>query len=313
MTRVSSDAISDRILKWVVSSVDPQAKVESVRRLPGSTSSTLHRVSIRNHQGVRDFVLRQLDNVKWLRDEPDLARHEAESLRWAARSAVPTPHIVAFDETGIECGIPAVLMTKLEGSVVLKPDNIDCWLDGLAESLARIHAVEADDYPRKYYTYSDVESLKTQTWLTHPQLWDEAIEVVRAVRPMGRECFIHRDYHPANVLWSGNKVSGVVDWINACRGPAGIDLGHCRLNLAQLFDVPTADAFLSAYQRHVGATFCYDPYWDVMSFIDGLSGPPAVYPGWPAFGVTGLTDQMMMERLEAYLVSLLTSVSRHVT
>lgn len=155
-------------------------------------------------------------------------------------------------ETGSTCGMPAVLMTRLQGSVVLRPEHIDPWLDGLAHGR------------------------------TFRSCGTRPFDIVKQSRPKARECFIHRDYHPANLLWTHHTVSGVVDWINACRGPAGIDLGHCRVNLAQLFDVPTADAFLSAYQRHAGTTFLYDPYWDLLSLIDILFGPPTVYLGWTA-------------------------------
>lgn len=82
------------------------------------------------------------------------------------------------------------------------------------------------------------------------------------------------------------------------------------MNLAQLFDVQTADQFLSAYQKHAGPEFNYDPYWDLLSLIDILFGPPKVYPGWEAFGVTGLTDKLMEERLDKYMISLLERTSR---
>ena len=92
--------------------------------------------------------------------------------------------------------------------------------------------------------------------------------------------------------------------MNACQGPEGIDIGHCRLKLEQLYDVETADAFLKAYQKRVEDTFTYDPYWDFLTLIDILFDPPTVYPGWAAFGFTGLTDRMMEERLDMYVGSL---------
>ncbi|WP_085520667.1 phosphotransferase family protein [Tuberibacillus sp. Marseille-P3662] len=311
MTQVSDNELPDRVLKWVVDAVDSYATVQSICRLYGGTSSIVHSVSLQVNQVQRDFVLRQFDNVEWLQEEPDLAFHEAESLRLASRSDVSTPEIVAFDETGRECGVPVVLMTQLEGSVVLSPHNLDHWLDGLAASLVQIHAVDADGYPWPYFTYNDVASLETPSWSSFPELWQRAIDIVKGPRPKAKTCFIHRDYHPTNVLWYGHTVSGVVDWVNACRGPAGIDVGHCRLNLAQLFDVPTADAFLSAYQSYAGSAFNYDPYWDLLSLSDILFGPPTVYPGWTAFGVTGLTDQLMVERLDRYMMSLLSVFEKY--
>jgi aminoglycoside phosphotransferase (APT) family kinase protein len=298
------------LLKWVVNSVNSNAVVQSIRQLHGGTSSTVHIVSLLVNQDVREFVLRQFDNAEWLYEEPDLALHEAKSLLWASRINLETPKIIAFDETGSISGVPAVLMTKLEGSIILKPQNIDNWLNGLAESLVRIHAVEAEGYPWTYFTHNNISSLETPSWSNYPELWNRVFDIVKGPRAKAKECFIHRDYHPTNVLWDQDKVSGVIDWVNACRGPAGIDVGHCRLNLAQLFDVQTADQFLSAYQKHAEPEFNYDPYWDLLSLIDILFGPPKVYPGWEAFGVTELTDKLIEERLDKYMISLLERTSR---
>lgn len=308
MLPASGNALPERVLKWVVESVDPRASVLTAGRLPGATSSGVHSISLRVGQQVRDFVLRLFDNAEWLQNEPDLAAHEAESLRFASRSGLNTPQIIACDESGSQCGIPAVLMTRLEGAVVLRPHDLKRWLDGLAQALVRIHAVEADDFPWSYYTYNDIPSLEIPSWSDYPEKWNEVIEIVRGPAPAIKPCFIHRDYHPCNVLWNGDKVSGIVDWVNACRGPAGIDIGHSRWNLAQLFDVPTADAFLSAYKRHAGLSFTYDPYWDLLSLIDTQFGPPVVYQGWTAFGVTGLTDELMRVRVDRYMASLLQRV-----
>jgi hypothetical protein len=105
------DSVPDRVLRWVVDSVDPQAVVESTHRLHGGMSSIVHRVSLRVGEDVRNLVLRQFDNAEWLRNEPDLALHEAGSLQWAERAAVTTPQIIAYDESGDKCGIPTVLNT----------------------------------------------------------------------------------------------------------------------------------------------------------------------------------------------------------
>ncbi|MNI93214.1 hypothetical protein D3C73_1511310 [compost metagenome] len=40
--------------------------------------------------------------------------------------------------------------------------------------------------------------------------------------------------------------------------------------------------------------------------FDGLDDqPPQVYAGWPAFGVTDLTAELIQERLEQYQTSLM--------
>jgi aminoglycoside phosphotransferase (APT) family kinase protein len=304
LTESSQHDLDERILQWVLNSVDYDATVESVRKLKGSTTSTLHHISLKSNQVTKKLVVRQFDNKEWVVKEPDVAHHEADSLRMAEKVSIQTPEIIAFDETGEDCGIPVVLMTMLEGFVDLKPKNMSKWLDSLAESLVKIHAVEAADFAWEYFTYNDIPSLEVPSWSNVPKSWEKAIEIVKGPQPTYKKCFIHRDFHPTNVLWKDGAVSGVVDWVNACRGPVGIDVGHCRLNLAMLYGVETADAFLTAYEQNQDHTFTYDPYWDFLSLIDILFGSPEVYPGWAAFGITGLTDQMMEQRLDMYVESL---------
>ncbi|MNZ79035.1 Phosphotransferase enzyme family protein [compost metagenome] len=183
------------------------------------------------------------------------------------------------------------------------------WLEGMANALVRIHSTPADEHRWSYFTYNDIASLQVPDWSNHAEQWQIILDRVRGPRPSYKPRFIHRDYHPTNVLWSNGNVSGVVDWVNACRGPAGIDVGHCRLNLAQLYNVETADAFLTAYAKEAGPSFSYEPYWDMISLIDILFGPPTVYPGWEAFGMTGLTDKLMAERLDRYMISLVNRCS----
>jgi aminoglycoside phosphotransferase (APT) family kinase protein len=140
-------------------------------------------------------------------------------------------------------------------------------------------------------------------WSKHPEVWKRALDVVHGSAPSFRSCFVHRDYHPSNVLWSSGRVSGIVDWVNGCRGPAGIDVAWCRHNLANLHGVATADDFLAAYIAAAGSDFTYDPYWDLMSVIELLPGPPSMYEGWRAAGFPGISNTTMRERVDAYVAS----------
>ena len=114
---------------------------------------------------------------------------------------------------------------------------------------------------------------------------------------------MHRDYHPSNVLWLNGRVSGVVDWVNGCRGPAGIDVAWCRHNLANLHGVSAADDFLAAYTAAAGSDFTYDPYWDLMSVVELLPGPLSMYEGWRAAGFPDISNAVMRERVDAYVTS----------
>ncbi|ULH14657.1 aminoglycoside phosphotransferase family protein [Deinococcus sp. KNUC1210] len=316
-----------RVLAWA--SLHLPAAVQDVQQLPGSTSATLHRLELQDGSAA---VVRQFDNTEWLKNEPDLALHEARSLERAAQGRVSTPHLLAFDETGAACGVPSVLMTCLPGVVELikqrggseaNPVNgsptsgddreldgsglnspgLDGWLSELAATLAQLHQLSPDGFGWTYFTYQDVSAVQIPAWSSVPELWASAIALVQQPPPAFVPRFIHRDYHPVNVLWEQGHISGVVDWVNACVGPAGIDVGHCRVNLAQMYGVQAADTFRAAYEQQSGTR--HHLYWDVLSLLDMNSGPPRVYPGWPAFGLTGLTDELMAVRLDEYLLSLM--------
>lgn len=292
-------------LEWVKAQFEDTAELTNVKPLKGGTSSTLFELDIRINGGTLSYVLRLFHKADWLEKEPDLAKHEADSLQFAEKAGLLVPHVIAHDETGKSSGMPAVLMTKMPGSVVLQPANDENWLEGLAASLADLHQIEPAGFPYNYFSYNNAFLLEKPTWSKVQNDWMRAFYIVAGSRPEAPECFIHRDFHPANVLWENGKVSAIVDWVNACRGPAGIDVGHCRVNLAQLYGTSVANDFLAAYERHAGNAFTYDPYWDLVSLTDTLDGSPVVYPGWKAFGMTGLSNELMRHRLDDYLLSLL--------
>lgn len=284
------------VLDWVVEVMGDDAVVLSAKPLLGGVTSTMHELELLVGEKLRQVVLRQFTSQEWLAEQPDLAEHEAESLTWAAVVDVPSPQLLGYRETDVPC----VLMTKLPGAVDLHPD-----VQQLARALVRIHERTAEPFEREYFSYQNAAAFDVPSWSERPDLWRAALQAVRGPRPESRICFLHRDFHPANVLWQDGAVSGVVDWVNACRGPAGVDVGHCRLNLAMLHGVELADAFLDAYVAEAGAAFRYEPYWDLVSLMDWLPGKPSVYAGWTDLGMTGLTDELMLERYEAYLESLL--------
>jgi aminoglycoside phosphotransferase (APT) family kinase protein len=78
--------------------------------------------------------------------------------------------------------------------------------------------------------------------------------------------FLHRDFHPGNLLWVEERLTGVVDWVSACAGPPEEDIGHCRANLAIRLGQDWADEFLAHWQELSG-TPDYHPYWDLTNVV----------------------------------------------
>jgi len=296
---------TELLKEWLGTALGAPVDAVFAVAVEGATSSSLYRLRLRASGVDHGLVLRRFTNQAWLAEESDLVRHEVACLVQAQLTGIPVPRFVAADETGDVCGAPAVLMTELPGAVDLMPADRVAWLRAMAEALASIHQVDARGFRWQYRPYRDMTRLEVPAWSRRPDAWAKAQGLLQAPPPTSQRCFIHRDFHPCNLLWQGDRLSGVVDWVNGCGGPAGVDVGHCRINLALLLGVTEADAFLDFYQASAGPSFTYHPYWDLVTLMDFLTGPPQVYPGWTAFGATGLTDELMAQRTEAYLASLL--------
>ena len=60
---------------------------------------------------------------------------------------------------------------------------------------------------------------------------------------------------PATSYGTTVRCSGVVDWTGGGTGPAGLDIGWCRLDLYLLYDERMADVFLASYEDATGTAF----------------------------------------------------------
>lgn len=288
-------------LEWLARSTGASNHQIEIRRMKGTTSSSVYLVRCQRRTAPRRFVLRLLDNPEWLAEEPDLAVHEAAALDEAQRGGLRAPRLVAYASDGAGFGAPVVLMSFLEGSIDLRPASFSTWLQSLAIELAAIHRHTATAFSWHFRSWVNRAALNAAPlWSTVPRVWERAIAIWLQGAPASHPVFIHRDYHPMNVLWRGGAVSGVVDWINACQGPAGVDVAHCRTNLAQMYGPEAADGFLDAYLA-VADGFVYDPHWDIDSLLDMCLPQPSYYSPWRQFGLGPIALAENMRRVDAHI------------
>ncbi|MWC29409.1 phosphotransferase family protein [Paenibacillus sp. MMS18-CY102] len=148
----SEHAVPERAQLWVLKSFGQKAQWVSSRRLKGGVSAAVYGVTLRVGQDSVQAVLRLFDNAGWVREEPDLSRHEGAVLRsMTACANLPVPQLIAYDELGSEAGMPAVLMTYMRGEIDLMPHDQSLWLDELAAVLSRIHATDAKEVVWAFY------------------------------------------------------------------------------------------------------------------------------------------------------------------
>jgi aminoglycoside phosphotransferase (APT) family kinase protein len=238
-------------------------------------------VTVDDRRGTRHrLVLRRFVRADWLAQEPDLAAHEARVLELLAPTPVDAPRLVAVDPDGAECDVPAVLMTRAPGRVRWSPRDVDGFVRRLVDAMLPIHAVAIPDgvEVRAFRPYDLGKQLVPPLRTEFPDAWARAIEVHAGPAPRHHAVFVHRDYHPGNVLWTGSEVSAIIDWSSASVGAPEVDVAHCRTNLGYAFGIETADRFLAVYRERSGHDD-YDPYWDLQDLV-GMIDVIDEQPDW---------------------------------
>lgn len=250
--------VTQQVVSWVEDETD--SRVVEQRALRGGTSAAMHWLTLEGREPVvlRRFVL------DWIDEEPWAPANEAAVLSLLAATPVPAPRLIAADVEGSITGVPSVLMSALHGEVVWDPPELDPWLKGLVEQMMAVHALPVPDSLRRWAPYPP-ENVPP-TWTRHRRAWEQAITAYEGGRPDSDLVFLHRDFHPGNVLWSNGQVSGLVDWVSSCAGPPEEDVAHCRVNLARRHGQDAADRFLELWQQASGRTR-YHPYWDLVDVV----------------------------------------------
>lgn len=151
---------------------------------------------------------------------------EARVMRWVRDQGYPAPEV--FDVSGSD-----MVMERLDGRSLLELLPAQPWRIGshaalLADLHRRLHALPAPE------------------WLRSGETEGSSI--------------LHRDFHPANVMMTSDGPM-VIDWPNACRGPAAADVAQSWLIMATS-EIPgrtwqrvVAGAFRSLFVRGYLARF----------------------------------------------------------
>jgi aminoglycoside phosphotransferase (APT) family kinase protein len=280
------------LLAWVQHTLGSSARIVRSTRLTGGLTSRVHRLRVECIGRIEECVLRWWEpEHKWPDWGARAVSSETAVLTRLAASDIPAPLVVA-STTERTHGGPALLMTCLPGRLHLAPRSRERWLRQMAAMLARIHALSIEAKP--FETWLDRTQLSPPPDASRPEIWRNAIASIAGDRVPTRTCFLHRDYQHFNLLWSRERLTGVVDWGEACSGPAEIDVGHCRLNLTVLFSAAIADRFLAMYEAESGHTV--DPWWDVHALLS--YGPswkgflPIQIDGRVPVDVEGMTDRV---------------------
>jgi aminoglycoside phosphotransferase (APT) family kinase protein len=315
---INHDAAEDvrpLAMAWVGRHLKPGERILETETLHGGITAVLQKLTIGTQDGgIRDLVLRTVVDPYYVGRAEDWLNREAEALTMLTGTGVPAPRLIAVDPTAAHCEYPSLLMTYLSGRTILDDEGLEARVPLLARQLVAIHALQPAARPPEY------ESLTTADTVVVPRggdaaAWAAAIDVIRRPAPPYEGRFLHRDFHPGNVLFdepssgpADARVTGVVDWTQPSWGPADLDVAHCSTNLALLHGPAWGLRFAEAYEE-AGGVLATAPrerlYWRVRDALAASEEVQTVAQPWREAGRTELTTRAVEERLDAYVTTLM--------
>ncbi|HZP57927.1 MAG TPA: phosphotransferase [Dehalococcoidia bacterium] len=168
------------------------------------------------------------------------ARYEAAVQNAVGGLGYPAPEALVVEERPDALGAPFVIMRRMPGRVMLDA-LIGVRGRDMAKLLGRAHArLHGLDLAAFRRLLGDAASLPTIASVDDVLaglggiIEQARLDGLRPVlgwlgehRPADRETDVvcHGDFHPLNLLVSGNEVTGVLDWAWSVPGPAAFDVG----------------------------------------------------------------------------------------
>ncbi|GAA2266082.1 hypothetical protein GCM10010232_68010 [Streptomyces amakusaensis] len=298
---------------WVEQSFRPGDRIRAVEKLRGGWTSQMRRLDVEGEGKQYSLVLRSFVKPFFVKHSPGLLTREADVLRLLADTAVPAARLHSVDAAAEHCDHPSLLMSLLPGNLRLDGEDIERKTELLARQLVMIHKllVPEESRPRTYQAWTSPERVRLPEASKRPKVWQRAVDVIRRPPPAYRPCFLHRDFHPGNVLFTGEgsglTITGVVDWVETSWGPADLDVAHCSTALALLHGAP-AGMQLADHYVAAGGTLSDDPgdhlYWRVLDALAFAPDAEKVAEPWRELGRKDLTSSALAQCLEDYLQAL---------
>jgi aminoglycoside phosphotransferase (APT) family kinase protein len=291
--------IPARVRAWAEEQLE--SEIIAIEPVGGGRTGTISAIYLR--QGER-VILRYVSIERWGEIGRQHVVCEALGCRLMEGSGLPVPQLIASDPDGSGAGDYANLTTWIPGQVRLGPLSLDA-IDELAKIAVIIHGTPVDDdYRPRPFEFWTPDDLEVPSWTSRPELWRRAIDIFKQGPPSTHQGLIHRDFHPGNILWEGDRITGVIDWAETSWGPPDLDVMHSRANFAMLHDFDSADAFSVAYRWHGGILDDdrdAEVFWAVSDILGFLPDPTEIITAL-IHHRTDLPDKLVRERLEQLLM-----------
>ena len=262
------------------------------RRIVGGLGGTVDVLIVGSGRGERVVLKRY-----WLPEPNEVSPAESEfrALALAAEHGIAAPSPIWVDRSGL---FPerAIVISFVEGRVVLDPaDPID-WAGQLAAALNSIHGIRTAPGDRALFPdpgdddghYPGPEALEQ-----HPlgrKLWARTVEAADSLQRVD-PVYVHHDFWSGNTLWIDDALVAVLDWEGGIIGDPAIDVAYCALDIRLLGLEEAAGHFVEVYRKLSGRDLSNLRYWELMALSRPMPDIAMWVPSWQAMGIDISDDE----------------------
>jgi len=296
----------DELLR-IARAIDPRARATYCAPILGGLDAATYALDLDIAGERRELVVR----VYTLPEERD---GEAARRYWKAIAGIPTsapvlvPHPIHLDAEGSLVGLPCLVMTRLPGAPLARPANEDSWIDQLAGALASIHSVDVNSLPADYRRNPKPADLMDERLARWPptilqDLWREVADALRACAPgvaSNGTVLTHHDFWFGNTLWSGERLTGIVDWGGALIDDPAFDVGYARCDMQLTLGDAAPGRLLARYEARRGPLHAI-AFWDLVGILPAFRWLSDWAAGYRELGMSEITDDVAHERLESFV------------
>ncbi|HJQ91460.1 MAG TPA: phosphotransferase [Acidimicrobiia bacterium] len=264
------------------------------QRIVGGLGGTVD-VLIVGHDPGEAVVLKRY----WLSQSGEISPAESEfrALALAVDRGISAPSPIWVDRVGL---FPerAIVMSYVEGAVLLDPTDPNDWASQLAHALIEVHRIQPASTDRALFPvlgHSDGHLPETETLAAlrrHPlgmDLWARRVELAN-LRPED-QVYVHRDFWPGNTLWTEQKLAAVIDWEGGAIADPALDVAYCAFDIRLLGLSEAAEVFIEVYRQNSGRSVENLPYWELLALCRPMPDIAIWVPGWQAMGVEITVDE----------------------
>jgi thiamine kinase-like enzyme len=258
------------------------------RRIVGGLGGTVDVLVVGAGVGERVVLKRY-----WLPEPGEISPAEGEfrALVLAAEHGISAPTPLWIDRIGL---FPerAIVISHVEGAVLLDPRNPIDWAAQLAEALVGIHRIQPEPSDRDLFpvlaaTDGHMSETDTRAVLRqHPlgiHLWSRRVEILTTLEPEA-PVYVHHDFWPGNTLWVEETLAAIVDWEGGSISDPALDVAYCALDMRLLGLNEAAEHFVEVYRERSGRALQNLRYWELLALCRPMPDIAMWVPGWQAMG-----------------------------